>query len=95
MGYTSTLTLPADGSAQPVNVIGQTLFTCEAVIEVAYDENGFNTNQMFILSGANAPQVLNFGMSGKTLLFIRLSPTVPGQPAANFSVWTDIGSVNY
>jgi hypothetical protein len=95
MGYTSTLTLPADNSAQPVNVVGQTLFQCEAVVEVAYDENGFNTGQYFILSGANAPQVLNFGISGKTLLFFRISPTIPGAPAATLSVWTDIGSVNY
>ncbi len=96
MGYTFNLTIPASGGgSRPINVSGQTMLICgDAALEVAYDENGFNTGQFFVLPpNADAPPPLYFPLEGKTILWVRLDPTT-GEPAANLSVWTDIGSVN-
>ena len=95
MGYTFNLTIPASGGgSRPVNVSGQTLLSCPTGdLQIAYDENGFNTGQFFNLAGASAPQVLMFPSSGKALLWIRLDPDA-GAPATTLNVWTDIGQVN-
>jgi hypothetical protein len=95
MGYTFNLTIPAaGGGSRPVNVSGQTLLSCPTGdLQIAYDENGFNTAQFFTLTGAAAPQVLMFPSSGKALLWIRLDPD-GGAPATTLNVWTDIGQVN-
>ena len=95
MGYTFNLTIPAaGGGSRPVNVSGQTLLSCPTGdLQVAYDENGFNTGQFFVLVGAVSPQVLMFPSSGKGLLWIRQDPDA-GAPATILYVWTDIGSVN-
>ena len=46
MGYAFNLTIPASGEgSRPINVSGATLITTQQVIEIAYDENGFNTGQ--------------------------------------------------
>ncbi len=95
MGYTFNLTIPAGGGgSRPVNVSGQTLLSSTmAELQIAYDENGFNTGQFYVLSGATSPQVLMFPPSGKTLLWIRQDPALLA-PEAILYVWTDIGQVN-
>lgn len=96
MGYTFNLTIPASGGgSRPVNVSGQTLLlTPDANIQIAYDENGFNTGQFFAMPPATMQTpALYFPENGKTLLWVRLDPTV-GAPETILSVWTDIGQVN-
>ena len=94
MGYTFNVQIPAAGEGSvPINLSGQTLLSCLADFQIAYDENGFNTAQFFTWSAAVSPQVLMFSSSGKALLWIRLDPD-GGAPAATLNVWTDIGSVN-
>ena len=95
MGYAFNTTIPAAGGGSvAISVSGQTLLYCQADVQVAYDENGFNTGQFALaVSGAASSQVLNFSNSGKTILWLRLDPA-GGAPAATINVWTDIGSVN-
>jgi hypothetical protein len=95
MGYTFNLTIPASGAGTvPINVSGQTLLICPlSDMQIAYEENGFNTNQFIEIPGTIQPKVIVFPPSGKTILWIRLDPE-GGLPEANLSVWTDIGSVN-
>ena len=96
MGYTFNLTIPASGGgSRPISVSGQTLLiNADALIQVAYDENGFNTGQFISLPPATgSPVPLYFSSTGKTILWIRLDPA-SGQPASTLNVWTDIGSVN-
>lgn len=96
MGYTFNLTIPASGGgSRPINVSGQTLLiTGDGTIQVAYDENGFNTGQFMTLPPATQPPApLYFPLEGKTILWIRNDPDV-ASPATTLNVWTDIGSVN-
>ena len=95
MGYTFNLAIPASGGgSRPINVSGQTLILCQVGIQIAYDENGFNTGQFIELPAIQSqPTPLYFPLEGKTILWVRLNPDA-GEPANNLSVWTDIGSVN-
>ena len=95
MGYTFNLTIPASGGgSRPINVSGETLLMCEVSLQVAYDENGFNTGQFITLPPTQSnPKPLFFPLEGKTILWLRLNPTT-AEPATTLNVWTDIGSVN-
>ena len=94
MGYAFNVELSAAGAtATAINVSGQTILQTDAQLQIAYDENGFNTGQFTLLSGANSPQVLNFCSSGKTILWVRQDPE-GAPPATTLYVWTDIGQVN-
>jgi len=96
MGYTFRLTIPASGGgSRPINVSGQTLLICaDAQLDIAYDENGFNTGQYMSLPPATAqPPPLYFPVEGKTVLWVRTDPDI-GSPAVILGVFTDIGSVN-
>lgn len=96
MGYTFNLTIPASGGgSRPISVSGETLLlNLDGAIQVSYDENGFNTGQFIDFPPSQGqPPRLFFPSGGKTILWVRLNPT-SGEPAANLSVWTDIGSVN-
>ena len=94
MGYAYKVTLPAAGTGDPVpvNVTGRTHFGGDAIIQLAYDENGYNTDQFALFNCAQGQQVFNF--SAPTVLWIRQDPGLVGAPAAPLYIWTDIGSVS-
>ena len=94
MGYAFNLTIPASGGgSRPINVSGATQITATQTIEVAYDENGFNTGQYTRIDPVASPQVLNFSTSGKTVLWIR-QPPADAAPSFLLYVWSDISGVN-
>ena len=95
MGYAFNQQIPAAGGTPvPISVSGQTVLTCPTGdIQVAYDIADFNSNQFTLVSGAASPQVLNFSLSGKTILWIRQDPDA-GAPATTLYVWTSIDEVN-
>ena len=94
MGYAYNVTLPAAGSTDyiPINVTGQTQLTAETVYQLAYDENGFSTNQFSQVIGTQGQLVLNF--AEPTVLWVRQNPDLAGAPATVLYVWTDIGGIN-
>ena len=94
MGYAYKVDLPAAGAGDPVpiNVTGATYFGGEAIIEIAYDVNGFNSNQMGHFNCSNSQVIFHF--NAPTVLWIRQDPALVGAPAAPLYVWTDIGSVS-
>ena len=94
MGYAYNVELPASGTGDPVpiNVTGQTQIASETNFQVAYDENGFNTNQFALVIGTQGQLVLEF--PAPTVLWIRQDPALVGAPETTLYVWTDIGSVS-
>lgn len=95
MGYAFTVELPAAGIDEyvPVNVSGQTFFSGETVVQLAYDIANFSTNQYVSITLTNSGSAV-FHFAEPTTLWFRQDPNLVGAPATIFSVWTDIGSVN-
>ena len=90
MGSTFNLTVPASGDGVvPINVSGNTWLAANADLEIAYEENGFNTNQYVTVAGSYSPQIMYLG-TGKTVLWIRQDPTA-GAAAVTLNVWTNQG----
>tara|TARA_Y100000004_G_C8613957_1_gene285931 strand:- start:197 stop:484 length:288 start_codon:yes stop_codon:yes gene_type:complete len=94
MGYAYSIELPASGTGNPIpiNVVGQTIFGGESVVQFAYDVANFDTNQYATMNIAQGQAIFHF--AHPTVLWVRQDPALVGAPATNFSVWTDIGSVN-
>ena len=97
MGQTFNVQVPASGNGSvPFNLKGQTLISCSSAdVQIAYDENGFNTNQWMTLSGANSPQVFFLPETGKTVLWVRVDPDIGIPTTTRLDVWTDIGGGAY
>jgi hypothetical protein len=95
MGYAYTVNLPASGTGNPVpiNVVGQTYFGGETVIQIAYDVANFDTNQYATITLTNSGSIL-YNFAEPTVIYVRQDPALVGAPETYFSVWTDIGSVN-
>lgn len=94
MGYAYSVELPAAGTGNPVpiNVVGQTYFGGESVIQFAYDVANFDTRQFVTVTVSNNSIIFNFAVP--TVLWVRQDPALVGAPAVDLGVWTDIGSVN-
>lgn len=94
MGYAYTAELPAAGTGNPVpiNVTGQTHFGGDGIIQLAYDENGFNTGQIGMFNCAQGQP--KFYFENPTVLWVRQDPALVGAPATTLYVWTDIGGVS-
>ena len=96
MGRAFNVSIPAGGvgvDPVPISVSGETFFSGQIRMEVAYDPADFDSKQ-FAMIAPNISNVPTMRFAPNTILWIRQDPTA-GEPEAVLFVLTQIGEGDY